>query len=922
MSSTNRVEIEVTTSVKGAQQIDNLAGSVADIAPSAKAAAQGASEANSAFDQLGRRALQINQLRNLIGDLVSTVGGVPAQLAQTADAFNNLRARISLVTGEGPGLQAAMNGIAEIAQRTGSNLEATGNLFTRLAQAGKEMGVGQAEALRLTETVNQAIQLSGASATASDAAITQLVQGLQGGALRGDEFNSVMEQSPRLARALADGLGVGTGELRKMAEAGQLSSATVIKALQGQSDAVATEFAKLPPTVGRALENLNTSWTLYIGQTDQATGASQAAASVISALAGNLSTLAGYLIDAGQAAAAFAALKLAQHFVGIATAATSSAAAVAANTAAITAAGAASTASAATVGRFASLLSGLKTFSLIGIVSNFHDIGTAIGEGAAKLMGYKDRTNELAQADKDAANVAAEHAAQRQRMADATRAATDRQFELGRSASTTIAEFDKLTAAGDSASAAINKIAKDFDLASLPGIRSAAAVLDKLAADGKISATAFQRAWADALKGTDLAAFEIQARAAFAGTTREGQRLGAVLDASLREAIRRTGLDMGLISGGMGKAAASAINDTNVLIDGMDRLKAIGVDTGRVLEVSLGKGIDTADSQKAIEAVRLQIEQVRKVLGDKVADGLLDQAKTKAKALGDALDAAKPGINSLAEAMQRLGVTSDATLKDVAAKSASAFNAMKSSGTASAREVRDGFIRMATDAIAANGGVATEALKVDAAMHGLEITTDKTGKSIVRAMRDGATETNNFSGSVNTATSALERQNNEKERTLRLLEQQMDLQQLEIDLENRRRGVDREGFSTDKNGSRIDAGGDLTTRTGVLAFLQAAGVADQAQAKRITNEFADNQGNITYMNNPGQLKYGGETLSMALLKAAESVTFGKGKGNTPLPSAEPAKTYNVVINGRTIRTHSDADAQALLAALKDARLSA
>ncbi|ATG92631.1 tape measure protein [Paracidovorax citrulli] len=185
-----------------------------------------------------------------------------------------------------------------------SALEETGVLFTRLTQAGKDAGLNTAAAtkqsLALTETINQAIQLSGASAQASSAAITQLVQGLQGGALRGDEFNSVMEQSPRLARALADGLGVTTGELRKMAEAGLLTSDTVIKALQGQSQTVATEFSKLPPTVGRALQDLSTQWTLYVGETDKATGASAAAATAINAVSSNLRTIAGLLIDAGR----------------------------------------------------------------------------------------------------------------------------------------------------------------------------------------------------------------------------------------------------------------------------------------------------------------------------------------------------------------------------------------------------------------------------------------------------------------------------------------------------------------------------------------------------------------------------------------------------------------------------------------------
>lgn len=751
----NKVEILVRANVEGEKDVSKLGHTVESLAPAGKSAAAGANAAASGFANLGQTALTLNQAKELITSLVQTLGGVPAEVLKTADAYNNLAARVQLVTGAGPAFEAAFDGIAQVAQRTSSNLESTGLLFTKLAEAGKSMGIGQTEALKLTETVNQAIQLSGASAQASDAAIVQLVQGLQGGVLRGDEFNSVMEQSPRLAKALADGLNVGTGELRKMAEAGHLTADTVIKALQGQSDTVASEFAKLPPTVGRALENLSTSWTLYVGETDKATGASKAAATVISALAANLNTIAGYLIDAGQAAAAFAALKLAQHFIGIATAATSSATAVAANTAAITEAGTASTAAATTVGRFASILRGLKTFSLIGIVTNFHDIGTAIGEGAAKLMGYKDRTNELAAAEKVASEIAADNAAMRKRMADATQAAIDKQFELGKSAVASIAEFDKLTKAGDTAAEAIKKIGKDFDLSSIPGIRDASAVLDKLAADGKISATEFQTAWSDALKGADLATFETNARAAFAGTARETERLTQVIDATLREAVKRAGLDFALISGGMSKASISAINDTDAIINGLGRLQTMGADTARALTASIGKGIDTADSQKAIDAVRAQIEAVRKALGDKVADGLLDQATEKANKLSDALDKATPGINSIYEAMQKLGVKSQESLDTIANTSRAAFQVMKDSGVATTRELSDGFKKYATDAIAANDGVASASIKAQAAMYGLQITADETGKSIVSAMTSGQKDSEKIAKSLEEVQSAI-----------------------------------------------------------------------------------------------------------------------------------------------------------------------
>ena len=117
------------------------------------------------------------------------------------------------------------------------------------------------------------------------------------------------------------------------------------------------------------------------------------------------------------------------------------------------------------------------------------------------------------------------------------------------------------------------------------------------------------------------------------GTSREVERLGQIVDAELRAAIQRTGLDFEVISGGMGKASVSAINDTQAMIDHIDRLKTLGVDTALALAASFGKGINTADSQKSIELLRQQIESVRDRLGDKITNGLLDDAQQKSNQL-------------------------------------------------------------------------------------------------------------------------------------------------------------------------------------------------------------------------------------------------------------------------------------------------
>jgi tape measure domain-containing protein len=838
------------------EEVDLVRKSVEGMVPAYGSAAAGAQQAGAAMvgahRQMGNGLESINQqfvrLQGLVAGLAGLHGikAMASDLAQTADAVNNLQARLKLVTGEGADFGVAWAGVQDVALRTNSALEETGTLFSRLAQAGKDAGQSTADAsagaLGLTETINQAIQLSGASAQASGAAITQLVQGLQGGVLRGDEFNSIMEQSPRLARALADGLGVTTGELRKMAEAGALTSETVIGALRGQSDAVAAEFSKLPPTVGRALQNLSTQWQLYVAETDKATGASTAAAGAINALAGNLQTIAGLLMDAGQAAAAFAALKLAQHFLGIGTAAQQAAVSVAAHNAQLVATGAAANAAAAGVGRIATLLKGLRTFTLVGLVTNFKDIGTWIGETAAKLAGYKDRTEELARAEKVAAQAAKDAAADRARLAAAIQAAIDKQFELSKAARASIAEFDKLTKEGTSAAEALEKVGNAFDLSKVDGVRDFAAALDKLAADGKVSASELEAAWAKALNGKDLAQFEVTARAAFAGAAREGERLAQMMDAVLREAVRRTGQDFDVLRGGISAAARSAINDVDAIISGLGKLKDEGVDAGRVLTASLAKAIDAADSEKALEAVRAQVEQVRSALGDKVADGLLDQARVKAEALSDALDKATPGINSVREAMKALGITSDESLKKTAATAKDAYDTLTASGTASARELGEGFKKAADAAIAANNGVAPAWVTAGAAMRGFAVEVDNAGKSTLR-LKDATNQTADAHGRAARATreqaTELERLNAVREREIAAQEKANQLKEREIALYLKKWNMDSQHRSLDADGKVREETG-MPTRKGIYDRAKQGGLSD-ADALAFADAFDTNR---------------------------------------------------------------------------------
>lgn len=264
-------------------------------------AASGANRSATAFEQVNTG---IDGTKFAVNALVGAMAALGVglginELVRAADSYTNLSARINIATKDGGDFTSAMAGVHQVALMTNSSLEATGSLFTRLNGVGKEMGMTQQNSLDLTKTINQAIQTSGGSAEASEAAVQQFIQAMQGGVLRGEEFNSIMEGGYGVAEALAKGLGVTTGELRKMAENGELGAERVYKALLIQKDAVQKTYDSFPLTVSNALQKIATSWQILIGEIDQSNGASATAAQWLSTLADNMSLLKPIIDDIG-----------------------------------------------------------------------------------------------------------------------------------------------------------------------------------------------------------------------------------------------------------------------------------------------------------------------------------------------------------------------------------------------------------------------------------------------------------------------------------------------------------------------------------------------------------------------------------------------------------------------------------------------
>ena len=240
---------------------------------------------------------QLTRLRQTAGAFLTLkvgeiISGQIGELIKTADAYKTLEGRLKLVSDNTSEYARAQTELFAIAQRTRGDLAATYSVYGKLESTIKLLGGTQQQALATTETLNQAIALTSQGASQDAAAILQFSQALGSGVLRGDEFNSVMENSPGLMQALADGLDVPITKLRSMAEAGQLTSDKLINALGKSADDVAAKFAKIPLTVGGATTQLNNAFTQFVGLADKSSGASATLANGISALAKNLKTVA------------------------------------------------------------------------------------------------------------------------------------------------------------------------------------------------------------------------------------------------------------------------------------------------------------------------------------------------------------------------------------------------------------------------------------------------------------------------------------------------------------------------------------------------------------------------------------------------------------------------------------------------------
>lgn len=197
-----------------------------------------------------------------------TLVGLTQEYLALVDEAKKLDATLKLATQGFGSFGQAQKDVNRIANDTRSGLSETASLYANFVRGAKELGGTQAEAARATETFSKTLKISGADANQAASATLQFGQALAAGALRGDELNSILEASPRLARLLAESMGQPIGQIKQLGEEGKLTSDKLLKALTDQkfTAGIDAEFKQLPLTFDDAMTRVyNAALTTFSG---------------------------------------------------------------------------------------------------------------------------------------------------------------------------------------------------------------------------------------------------------------------------------------------------------------------------------------------------------------------------------------------------------------------------------------------------------------------------------------------------------------------------------------------------------------------------------------------------------------------------------------------------------------------------------
>jgi len=217
-----------------------------------------------------------------------------------ADEWGQYASRMKMATESQEEYNHAQDRMVKSAQLTFRAINETRESFIQLSPVLRQMGQSLDQSIDTVEAFSSLLVVNGANAERGAAAMQALAKSLQKGRVDADAWVTIYSTVDTIVDAIAASSGKTAAEIRKMGVEGKISAELLAQSLLGVHDAAVKQVEEMPTTVRDSLRNLSTVFGEYVGQANEANGATQVLVTGINALSANFNTL----VDVGLYAAA------------------------------------------------------------------------------------------------------------------------------------------------------------------------------------------------------------------------------------------------------------------------------------------------------------------------------------------------------------------------------------------------------------------------------------------------------------------------------------------------------------------------------------------------------------------------------------------------------------------------------------------
>lgn len=271
-----KIEADVANALAGIKQLNSALSGID----------QNTAKASRGIDNMSKTASQATTVFKAMIAALSV-----QELVGLADAATTINNKLKSVLPTAEAASVAFQQVSKIAKETGSNFEAVGDLYQKIALQSQQLGLSQTEVARVTENFSKALAVTGTTGAAASSAIYQFGQSLGRGKVAYEDIRQLQESSSGTVAMIAKQFGMSGQEFVQAVQKGKISSEQLALAVNSLGADVNDKFGKMNKTIGQSMENIRTSFILVIDRFEKSTGVFAGVAKALGFVADHMDTI-------------------------------------------------------------------------------------------------------------------------------------------------------------------------------------------------------------------------------------------------------------------------------------------------------------------------------------------------------------------------------------------------------------------------------------------------------------------------------------------------------------------------------------------------------------------------------------------------------------------------------------------------------